>query len=102
MRRRLSPILVLATITISVLLAAALASAQGIITTVAGNPDTPLRLGKLTGGIAADAVGNFYIADTESHRLLKISSQLESHHCCWPRMYRLCTRRIHVRGRILR
>jgi len=61
------------------------AFAQGIITTVAGNGEhgfwgngggatsTPLNLGPYTGGVAVDAAGNLYIADTGSHRVYKVS-----------------------------
>lgn len=61
------------------------AFAQRIITTVAGNGErgiwgnggqairTPLNLGAYTGGVAVDAAGNFYIADTGSHRIYKVS-----------------------------
>jgi uncharacterized protein (TIGR03437 family) len=86
LRRLLSPIMLLATFIIAVLtLAAAPASAQEIITTVAGNgsrgfsgdggPATsaPLSLGPFTGGMAIDAVGNLYIADTKNQRIRKVN-----------------------------
>ena len=58
--------------------------AQGIITTVAGNGsrgfagdggpavNAALNIRDFTGGVAADAAGNLYIADTGNHRVRKI------------------------------
>ena len=60
--------------------------AQGIITTVAGNGtrgfsgdggpavSAQLDIKHFTGGVATDAVGNVYIADTGNHRVRKITS----------------------------
>jgi sugar lactone lactonase YvrE len=51
------------------------AYAQGIITTVAGGPTivTPVEIEPFTGGVAVDMAGNLYIADTESHRIYRVS-----------------------------
>jgi len=61
------------------------AFAQGIITTVAGNGSrgfsgdggpavsAQLNITDFTGGVAADAAGNLYIADTGNHRVRKIA-----------------------------
>jgi NHL repeat len=60
------------------------AHAQGIITTVAGNgtrgfsgdgglaPNSTLNLGEFTGGVAVDAGGNLYVADSNNHRIRKV------------------------------
>jgi len=61
------------------------AFAQGIITTVAGNGSrgfsgdggpavsAQLNITDFTGGVAADAAGNLYIADTGNHRVRRIA-----------------------------
>src|SRR6266480_4351743 len=60
--------------------------AQGIITTLAGNGsrgfsgdggpavNALLDIKHFTGGVAADAAGNVYIADTGNHRVRKINA----------------------------
>ncbi len=61
------------------------ALSQGIITTVAGNgtrgtpeddigdPSVTLNLGEFTSGVAVDAAGNLYIADSNNHRIRKVN-----------------------------
>ena len=63
---------------------AAAAYGQGIITTVAGNgtrgapgdgvsaTGSALNLREFTGGVAVDAAGNLYIADSNNHRIRKV------------------------------
>jgi len=84
MRRRI--LLLVGSLCCVAWLCAVSAFAQGIITTAAGNGSrgfagdggpavtAPLDMKPFTGGVAADAAGNVYIADTGNHRVRKINT----------------------------